>query len=416
MVYSQPVWWNDLKNPIASLEGWKGRLANSTRANSSVFLGNNPLHSRHFGRLAERAEGPSCDRRDAVCCSVLPRRHVTVGLVGACFLAGCVAVPNLPSNEPSPPTVRPVAPSRIKPDTYPTTELRHPRSGCCSGRRDSSRARAADSARNRCDATDCCTTRADRGSACFDSAARDGTACHWKRDSCPGNAHVGILPIPAAPRRRLLVETYDLKQVIQQANDSYGKLDSYVARLTRREQINGKNKPEELMLFMFRKAPWSVHFKWLGTEGHDREVVYVNGQYESKIHTLLAAGDVPFMPAGKRMSLAPDSFLVKSAARYPITEAGMGASIDRIGAASGRPRTRRQVARHSQLISVSRIARTTRKARCISSNTSFHQTSRRRCRLAASVCTASTRNPSSPRCSSASTTRARKSSIIAMTA
>ncbi len=128
------------------------------------------------------------------------------------------------------------------------------------------------------------------------------------------------------------METYDLKQVIQQANDSYGKLDSYVARLTRREQINGKNKPEELMLFMFRKAPWSVHFKWLGTEGHDREVVYVKGQYESKIHTLLAAGDVPFMPAGKRMSLAPDSFLVKSAARYPITEAGMGASIDRISA------------------------------------------------------------------------------------
>ena len=75
-----------------------------------------------------------------------------------------------------------------------------------------------------------------------------------------------------------------------------------------------------------------VHFKWLGTEGHDREVVFVNGQHEGKIHTLLAAGDVPLMPAGKRMSLAPDSFLVKSAARYPITEAGMGASIDRISA------------------------------------------------------------------------------------
>ena len=58
---------------------------------------------------------------------------------------------------------------------------------------------------------------------------------------------------------------------------------------------------------MFRKQPWSVYFKWLGTEGHDREVVYVQGQYESKIHTLLAAGDVLLMPAGKRMSLAPDS-------------------------------------------------------------------------------------------------------------
>ena len=117
---------------------------------------------------------------------------------------------------------------------------------------------------------------------------------------------------------------------MQRANDTYAHLDSYIARLTRREQINGKNKPEEVMLFKFRKQPWSVYFKWLGTEGHDREVVFVNGQHEGKIHTLLAAGDVPLMPAGKRMSLSPDGILFKSASRYPITEAGLGASIDRL--------------------------------------------------------------------------------------
>ena len=120
----------------------------------------------------------------------------------------------------------------------------------------------------------------------------------------------------------------NVKQIVQRANDTFAHLDSYIARLTRREQINGKNKPEEVMLFKFRKQPWSVYFKWLGTEGHDREVIFVNGQHEGKIHTLLAAGDVPLMPAGKRMSLAPDGLLFKSASRYPITEAGLGASID----------------------------------------------------------------------------------------
>jgi hypothetical protein len=38
------------------------------------------------------------------------------------------------------------------------------------------------------------------------------------------------------------------------------------------------------------------------------------------------------MPAGKRMSLSPDSILVKSSTRHPITDAGIGAGIDKIGA------------------------------------------------------------------------------------
>jgi hypothetical protein len=85
------------------------------------------------------------------------------------------------------------------------------------------------------------------------------------------------------------------------------------------------------MEFRFRKAPWSVYFKWLGPAGRGREVVYVKGQGDDKIHMLLAAGDMPLAPAGKRMALSPDNMLVRAASRHPITEAGLGASIDRIG-------------------------------------------------------------------------------------
>ena len=56
------------------------------------------------------------------------------------------------------------------------------------------------------------------------------------------------------------------------------------------------------------------------------------GQYENKIHTLLAAGDIPFVPAGRRMALDPDNILVRSSTRHPITSAGIGASIERLGA------------------------------------------------------------------------------------
>lgn len=121
------------------------------------------------------------------------------------------------------------------------------------------------------------------------------------------------------------------QQLYQAAKQRYETIDSYIARLTRREVVKGEANPEEVILFKFRKHPWSVYFKWLGKEGQGREAVYVQGRYESKIHSLLAAGDIPFVPAGRRMSLSPDNILVKSATRHPITEAGIGASITKIG-------------------------------------------------------------------------------------
>jgi hypothetical protein len=123
----------------------------------------------------------------------------------------------------------------------------------------------------------------------------------------------------------------NVRRLHRLAAERYDSLDSYIARLTRREQVKGENKPEEVMLFKFRKQPWSVYFKWLGPTNQGREVIYVRGQYENKIHTLLAAGDMPLAPAGKRMALSPDSIFVRGASRHPVTEAGLGASIERLG-------------------------------------------------------------------------------------
>ena len=110
-------------------------------------------------------------------------------------------------------------------------------------------------------------------------------------------------------------------------------LDSYVVRLVRKEVINNKKKPQETLLLKYRKAPLSIYFKWLDSEGIGREVVYVEGMYENKIHTLLAGGDVPFMPAGKRMAFAPDSILVRSASRHNIKDAGFVPLVEGLGRA-----------------------------------------------------------------------------------
>jgi hypothetical protein len=118
-----------------------------------------------------------------------------------------------------------------------------------------------------------------------------------------------------------------LRELAQAATARYATFDSYIARFRRREVVAGRQKPEEMMLIKFRKEPWSVYFKWLGKEGNGREALYVAGKYEDKLHTLLAAGDMPLMPAGRRIALSPDSSLVRNASRHSIRDAGIGTLI-----------------------------------------------------------------------------------------
>lgn len=117
------------------------------------------------------------------------------------------------------------------------------------------------------------------------------------------------------------------RQLLQQAAARCAHLDSYIVRLIRRENVKGKSGPEEIIALSFRNEPFSVHFKWLGDVAKGREVVYVKGRFESKIHTKVAAGDALLLPAGARLSLSPDNPLVRSASRHPITDTGIAHCI-----------------------------------------------------------------------------------------
>jgi hypothetical protein len=122
-----------------------------------------------------------------------------------------------------------------------------------------------------------------------------------------------------------------IRRLQREAVAAYGKVPCYIGRLRRREVVGGRMKPEEVLVFKFRERPYSVHFKWLGDEGRGREVVYVRGQFDDKLHIHTAANDIPFTPAGRRLALAPDSMMVRAASKYPITEAGVGNMITRFG-------------------------------------------------------------------------------------
>jgi hypothetical protein len=149
-------------------------------------------------------------------------------------------------------------------------------------------------------------------------------------DPPPGPATPPDRPASTPPALDPQPARHTLQELVRLSAERYSGIKDYIARLTRREHVGGKAKPEEIMRFSFRKSPYSVHFKWIGDVGRGREVLYVMGQYENKIHTLLAAGDALFMPAGKRVALAPDSIMVRSASRHCITEAGIGAGVEHL--------------------------------------------------------------------------------------
>lgn len=118
----------------------------------------------------------------------------------------------------------------------------------------------------------------------------------------------------------------NLRRLLKQAEDECATLDSYICRMTRREMVNGSSKPEEMMLFKFRKQPFSIYFKWIGQESKGREVVYVKDHFENKLHIRLSPGSAP-------MALAPDSFLIRRSSRHPVTEAGVCAILEKYAAA-----------------------------------------------------------------------------------
>jgi hypothetical protein len=143
-----------------------------------------------------------------------------------------------------------------------------------------------------------------------------------------GQAPAGEVPATPTVSRQ---ESDPVRRLQRDAANAYSKVSCYISRLRRREVVNGRAKPEEVMVFKFRERPYSVHFKWLGEEGRGREVVFVRGLFDDKLHILTAANDIPFTPAGRRLDLAPDSIMVKAASKYPITQAGIGNMIARFG-------------------------------------------------------------------------------------
>jgi len=118
-----------------------------------------------------------------------------------------------------------------------------------------------------------------------------------------------------------------VKKLLDAANKRYADLADYEARLVKREVVNGKQLPQDEIAYRFRTSPKSVYMKVLSAEGQGREVMYVQGQFDNKIHLITGKGDHLIAGAGYRTDMDPDSKTATAKSRYRIYEAGFGRTL-----------------------------------------------------------------------------------------
>jgi hypothetical protein len=123
-----------------------------------------------------------------------------------------------------------------------------------------------------------------------------------------------------------------LRLLYRQAADRMANTPAYIALFRRREMADGVARPEELILFKYRRDPASIYMRWRGNEAKDRELVYVRNTTETMIHIAPAPNDTGNLaPQGRRTIVMPDSPQGLGKERYAIGETGIAGLIQRYG-------------------------------------------------------------------------------------
>ena len=121
---------------------------------------------------------------------------------------------------------------------------------------------------------------------------------------------------PAEKRAHPLEKALRYAEVSLEAAEA---LPAYTATLRRRELVNGE-PTEGTIAMKFRQEPFSVYMRFVNPENAGRQILFVENAHGGKMLAKEAGGLKSMMGT---VELAPDSALVMSQSRYPITRAGL---------------------------------------------------------------------------------------------
>jgi hypothetical protein len=121
--------------------------------------------------------------------------------------------------------------------------------------------------------------------------------------------------------------TYDEAiELIQEAQQRFRSVKDYSCVFVKQEKLEGRLQPPEYIEMKVRNEPFSVYMNWLEPNA-GRELIYVHGRNNNMI---LAHEGGGLRSLAGTVELEPTSERAMSAARYPITSAGIGNLIKRL--------------------------------------------------------------------------------------
>jgi hypothetical protein len=116
--------------------------------------------------------------------------------------------------------------------------------------------------------------------------------------------------------------------LVARARKAYAKIKDYSCTMIKRERLDGELSPNNVITLQVRKKPFSVSMVWQEPKASEgQECVYVTGKYDGKMRVKLPG----FLGSLGYISLATDDERVGKESRHKVTEAGLGALIERCG-------------------------------------------------------------------------------------
>lgn len=117
-------------------------------------------------------------------------------------------------------------------------------------------------------------------------------------------------------------------RLITEARQSYQGVQDYTCTFIKQERIGQELRPQNVMLMKVRSQPFSVYFRWAAPKSLEgQEACYVAGRNNNQMraHPIGILGVVGWV------SVDPHDSRAMKDNRHPITDAGIGHLIERIG-------------------------------------------------------------------------------------
>lgn len=157
------------------------------------------------------------------------------------------------------------------------------------------------------------------------------TAIAHTADPVPQSGGVqgsGLRQVSTAPPPASIESPLDTPlRLIDEATRTFQNVRDYSCVFVKREQVQGRLQPENIINMQVRNQPFSVYMKWLAPQQSvGQEVSYIHGwnNNQMRVHSPGILGAVGFV------SIDPRDPRAMEASRHAITEAGIGNLIGQL--------------------------------------------------------------------------------------